>query len=83
MKTVGRPETWIHTHFLADCTRLSLHHVREIESSIEMLPRSLGIVFGILHEQAQGEKTLRIVLECLPLPSAIAQPVSAGKTPSS
>ena len=71
MKILERHKSWIHTHFLTDCTRLATHHGREVESSLGAFLRRLGIVFGIHFEEHRGEPGLRIVLECIPFPETL------------
>jgi len=66
MKVVGREETWIHTHFLTDCTRLSAERMREIKQPMIPFLRDLGIVYGMHFTQLRDERTCRIVLECIP-----------------
>ena len=61
-------ETWIHTHFLTDAQRISVHHTRFIKKETEKFLRTLGIVFGIHFREFKGEKGVRIVLECRPFP---------------
>lgn len=66
MKIRGREELWIHTHFLTDCTSLSESRMREIVREMIPVLRELGIVYGMHFTQVQGERTCRIVLECIP-----------------
>ena len=72
MRIIERRETWIHTHFLTDCVRLPSHRMAQIKREIEPFLRSLGIVYGIHFEEHRAEKGIRIVLECIPLPSTMA-----------
>ncbi|MBI3014297.1 MAG: hypothetical protein HYY65_04340 [Candidatus Tectomicrobia bacterium] len=67
MEILERYKTWIHTHFVTDCVRLPAHRIREIQQGITPVLRRLGIVYGIHFESLISEKTIRIVLECLPL----------------
>jgi hypothetical protein len=71
MKILERHKSWIHSYFLADCTRLPAHRVREVESRMGAFLRSLGIVFGVHFEEHKGEPGLRIVLECIPFPDTL------------
>jgi hypothetical protein len=71
MKILERHRSWIHTHFLTDCTRLAAHHGREVETSMGAFLRRLGIVFGVHFEEHRGEPGLRIVLECIPFPETL------------
>ncbi len=71
MKIVERHHTWIHTHFLTDCTRLPSHRMREIENRIIPFLRSLGIVYDIHFEAHRSDPGIRIVLECIPLPHTL------------
>jgi hypothetical protein len=68
MKILGREEQWIHTHFLTDCTRLSETRMREVVKDMTPCLRELGIVYGVHFTQLRGERTCRIVLECIPFP---------------
>jgi hypothetical protein len=66
MNILGREERWIHTHFLTDCTRLSEARMREVVKDMTPHLRELGIVYGVHFTQEQGERTCRVVLECIP-----------------
>lgn len=66
MEILGRETTWIHTHFLTDCVRLPAHRVREIQRRMAPVLRGEGIVFGLHVERHAGERTVRLVLECIP-----------------
>jgi hypothetical protein len=66
MKILGREEHWIHTHFLTDCTRLSEARMRKLLQAMVPFLREVGIVYGMHLTQVQGERTCRIVLECIP-----------------
>jgi hypothetical protein len=72
MKIVRREETWIHTHFVTNCTYLPADEARKIRRSMNRLLDRLGIVFG-LHFESGDEGGLRIVLECIPLPEAMEE----------
>ncbi|HLC25861.1 MAG TPA: hypothetical protein VJM80_03720 [bacterium] len=67
MEILERYRTWIHTHFVTDCVRLPRHRMREIRQEITPVLRRLGIVYGMHFESLTSERTIRIVLECLPL----------------
>lgn len=68
MEITERYRTWIHTHFVTDCVCLPTLRMREIRRGIAPALRRRGIVFGIHFESGAEEKTIRIVLECIPLP---------------
>jgi len=67
VKILERYKSWIHTHFVTDCVRLPTYRMREIQQGITPVLRRLGIVYGIHFESLTSEKTIRIVLECIPL----------------
>ena len=71
MKILERHKSWVHTHFLTDCTRLPAHRIREVGSRMGAFLRSLGIVFGVHVEEHKGEPGLRIALECIPFPDSL------------
>jgi hypothetical protein len=71
MKILGREELWIHTHFLTDCTHLPDFRMREIQKELLPFLRQLGIVYGLHCTQVAGERTCRIVLECIPFPRTL------------
>jgi len=70
MKIVRREEIWIHTHFVTDCTYLPDHEARRVRHRTARLLDQVGIVFGI-HFDDRGDRGLRIVLECIPLPETM------------
>jgi hypothetical protein len=70
MKILRREEIWIHTHFVTDCTYLPDHYARGVRRRAERLLDQVGIVFGI-HFDDRGDRGLRIVLECIPLPQTM------------
>jgi hypothetical protein len=71
MKIVGREETWIHTHFLTDCTRLSGERMKEVTQTMTSFLREIGVVYGVHFTQLRDERTCRIVLECIPFPHTL------------
>ena len=70
MKILRREEIWIHTHFVTDCTYLPDHEARRVRHRTARLLDQVGIVFGI-HFDDRGDRGLRIVLECIPLPETM------------
>lgn len=66
MDIVQRRESWIHTHFVTDCVRLSHTQGREIETAMLALLRQHHIVYGIHFEESRHDPGIRIVLECIP-----------------
>lgn len=76
MKILRREAIWIHTHFVTDCTYLADHDARRVRHRVERLLDQVGIVFGI-HYHDRADRTLRIVLECIPLPETM-QKIEAG-----
>ena len=72
MKIVRREEIWIHTHFVTDCTYLPDHYARRVRHRTARLLDQVGIVFGI-HFDGRGDRGLRIVLECIPLPETMCK----------
>jgi hypothetical protein len=73
MDIVQRRESWIHTHFVTDCVRLSHTQAREIESALLPILRQHYIVYGIHFEESRHDPGIRIVLECIPLRSTLEQ----------
>ncbi|MDZ7373564.1 MAG: hypothetical protein ONB23_06280 [candidate division KSB1 bacterium] len=73
MKILERRFTFIHTHFLTDCEKLPAEVGRELQKQMERFLRARGIVYGIHFEERKSEKGLRIVLECIPLPSRLKE----------
>ena len=71
MKILEQRHTWLHTHFLTDCERLPIHHMREIERQIIPVLRNLGIVYGIHFDAHRDDRGVRIILECIPLPNTL------------
>jgi len=71
MKILDRRHTWLHTHFLTNCERLPPHRMRDIESQIIPVLRSLGIVYDIHFDAYRDDPGVRIVLECIPLPNTL------------
>ncbi len=71
MKILDIKTTWIHTHFLTDCKKLSLHDEKRIKREMESYLKRMGIVFGIHYRAFRGEKGIRIVLECIPFPEIL------------
>lgn len=71
MEILERRESWIHTHFVTDCVRLSAEQGREVVAGIEPVLRFHHIVYGIHFREPKHEPGLRIVLECIPLPPAL------------
>ncbi len=69
MRILKRSETWIHTHFLTNGQSLTPAQQRLIKTEMESFLRAEGIVFGIHLEEAGSEEGLKIVLECIPLPT--------------
>ena len=47
MEIVQRRESWIHTHFVTDCVRLSQAQGRDIEAALLPVLRQHHIVYGI------------------------------------
>ena len=73
VEIVERRTTWIHTHFVTDCVRLSYASGREIEAAILPVLRQHHIVYGIHFEESRHDPGIRIVLECIPLRSVLEQ----------
>ena len=71
MEILERRETWLHTHFVTDCIRLSVAQGREIEAAILPVLRQHHIVYGIRFAEARYDPGIRIVLECVPLRRAL------------
>jgi hypothetical protein len=67
MDILERRETWLHTHFVTDCIRLSVAQGREIEAAILPILRQHHIVYGIRFAESRHDSGIRIVLECVPL----------------
>jgi hypothetical protein len=63
---VERRATWLHTHFVTDCTRLSVAQGRAIEAAILPVLRRHHIVYGIHFAASRHHPGIRIVLECIP-----------------
>jgi hypothetical protein len=61
-----RRETWLHTHFVTDCVRLSVAQGRAIEAAILPVLRQHHIVYGIRFAESRYHPGIRIVLECIP-----------------
>lgn len=73
MEIVQRRESWIHTHFVTDCIRLSHAQGREIETAMLALLRQHHIVYGIHFEESRYDPGIRIVLECIPFRHTLDQ----------
>jgi len=73
MRILDVKEMWIHTHFITDCEKLPTENMNRIESAIEPVLRRLGIVYGIHFREEPGERGIRIVLECIPLPDVLKE----------
>jgi hypothetical protein len=71
MDILARRETWLHTHFVTDCLRLSVAQGREIEAAILPVLRQHHIVYGIRFAESRHDPGIRIVLECVPLRRAL------------
>ena len=71
MKILRREKVWIHTHFVTDCVYLPDHHAREIRETMDRVLAEQRIVFGIHFDASAGSDTLRVVLECIPLPETM------------
>lgn len=71
MKILRSHRTWLHTHFVTDCVRLSTHRMEEIQRQIAPVLRRTGIVFGLHFEAERGEAGVTVVLECEPLPDIL------------
>ena len=67
MDILERRETWLHTHFVTDCIRLSVAQGREIEAALLPVLRQHHIVYGIRFAESRHDPGIRIVLECVPL----------------
>lgn len=67
MNIMQRRESWIHTHFVTDCIRLSQTQAREIETALVPILRQHHLVYGIHFAESRHDSGLRIVLECIPL----------------
>ena len=66
MKIVRRHETWVHTHFITDCERLTKRDMRRIEKEMAALLRQLRIVYGIHFREPEKDEGIHVVLECIP-----------------
>jgi hypothetical protein len=66
-----RRATWLHTHFVTDCVRLSVAQGREIEAAILPVLRQHHIVYGIRFAESRHHPGIRIVLECIPRAAAL------------
>jgi hypothetical protein len=73
MEILERRETWLHTHFVTDCSRLSVAQGREIEVAILPVLRQHHIVYGIRFAESRHDPGIRIVLECVPLRRVLDQ----------
>jgi hypothetical protein len=73
MEIVQRRESWIHTHFVTDCVRLSHTQGRDIEAALLPVLRQHHIVCGIHLEESRHDPGIRIVLECIPRRSVLEQ----------
>ena len=73
MDIVQRRESWIHTHFVTDCVRLSHAQGREIETALLALLRQHHIVYGMHFEESRYDPGIRIVLECIPFRHTLDQ----------
>ncbi len=73
MEILERRQTWIHTHFVTDCVRLSEARGREIAAALLPVLRQHHIVYGIHFEESRHDPGIRIVLECIPLPPVLEQ----------
>ncbi|GIX46176.1 MAG: hypothetical protein KatS3mg131_0387 [Candidatus Tectimicrobiota bacterium] len=92
MEILERRQTWLHTHFITDCVRLSEAKGREIAAALAPVLRQHHIVFGIHFEESRHDPGIRIVLECIPLPPVlerieaalrrIVAPIPARPTPT-
>jgi len=71
MDIVQRRESWIHTHFVTDCVRLSHAQARDIETALLPILRQHYIVYGIHFVESRHDPGIRIVLECIPLRSTL------------
>jgi hypothetical protein len=67
MEILQRRESWIHTHFVTDCMRLSHTQGREITAALVPVLRQQHIVYGVHFEESRHDPGIRIVLECIPL----------------
>ena len=70
---VQRRTSWIHTHFVTDCVRLSYTQSREIEAALLPVLRQHHIVYGLHFEESRHDPGLRVVLECIPLRGVLDQ----------
>ena len=92
MDILERRETWLHTHCVTDCVRLSVAQGREIEAAILPVLRQHHIVYGIRFAESRHHPGIRIVLECIPRAAAlenieaalrrIVAPIPAKPTPT-
>ena len=73
MEILQRRESWIHTHFVTDCVRLSQAQSREIEAALLPVLRQHHIVYGIHVEESRHDPGIRVVLECIPLRGVLDQ----------
>jgi hypothetical protein len=67
VEILERRETWIHTHFVTDCTRLSYAQGREIEAALLPVLRQHHVDYGVRFAESRHSPGIRIVLECIPL----------------
>jgi hypothetical protein len=73
MEILQRRASWIHTHFVTDCVRLSHTQGREIEAALLPVLRQHHIVYGIHFEESRHDPGIRVVLECIPLRDVLDQ----------
>jgi len=73
VKILRREQSWIHTHFITDCVYLPADRAKEIRRAMAPVLEADHIVFGLHFEAPRDEPGLSIVLECRPLPEALAR----------
>jgi hypothetical protein len=92
VEILERRASWIHTHFVTDCVRLSPAQGREIEAAFLPVLRQHHIVYSIRFAESRHDPGIRIVLECIPRGPALEQieaalrrivaPIPAKPTPT-